>query len=200
MQSFQTLLQNLSALGILGVFLISLVANSIPFVGIPYLNFLIVISPALNSFQLLSVSILSALGAATGKVIIYFTGKTFRLALSEDKRRNLEFFARLLDKWGIFAIFFFAATPMPDDALYFPLGVGNYSLKNYFIAVLAGKIFLTSSVLMGGKILFRTVERLQMSFEMTFLIFMLLTFGITAIILKIDWMKLFEKYRRYHAK
>jgi len=196
MEIFQILLQNLSAFGLFGIFLVSLIANSIPFVGIPYLNLLVFISPVLDPFQLLLVSFFSALGATAGKIIIYFTGKTFRLALSEEKKRDLEFFAILLDRWGVITIFFFAATPMPDDALYFPLGIGGYNLRNYFIAVLTGKIFLTASVLMSGRILFRTIEKLQISFEATFLIFILLTFVITALILKVEWRELFERYRR----
>lgn len=200
MEILELVIQHFSTLGPAGIFLISLVANSIPFVGVPYLNFLVLISPALEPWQLPVAAFLSALGATTGKMIIYFMGKTFGVVLPKSTKENLEFFNKFFEKWGIFAIFFFAATPMPDDALYFPMGIAGYNLKYYFLAILAGKTFLTGVVLAGGKILFRMIEEVEMSFEWTFLFFVTFTLIITIAILKIDWRRAFERYQEIKKK
>ena len=51
-------------------------------------------------------------------------------------------FERLVKRYGAGAAFFAAATPIPDDLVYVPLGLAKYNPKRFFIATLSGKIVL----------------------------------------------------------
>ncbi|MEM4937900.1 MAG: hypothetical protein QW509_07000, partial [Sulfolobales archaeon] len=72
----------------IGVFTISLVSNSVPFVGVPYL--LIIASYVAREavrFGLpveLALILASALGSTAGKLIVYFIAAGFRFKLSEN--------------------------------------------------------------------------------------------------------------------
>ena len=52
-------------------------------------------------------------------------------------------FERLVKKYGAAAAFFAAATPMPDDIIFIPLGLAKYNPKRFFAATLAGKLVLS---------------------------------------------------------
>lgn len=190
----ETIAETLIEYRFIGIFLMSLISNSIPFVGVPYLNFLILLTPFLNSWELLAVAVLSALGASLGKVVIYLLGRGIGHTLPEKTKENLLFFQRLLKKWGIFAIFLFAASPLPDDVLYIPLGMAQYRLLHYFIAVLCGKIVVTSYVMFAGKVGMEIIESYTDSFEFSFAIFLVATVIFTIFVLKFDWKKFFEEF------
>lgn len=177
----------------IGIFLLSLISNSIPFVGVPYLNFIVLLAPFLDQFEFFLVALLSALGASSGKVVIYFLGKSIRYTLPEKTKENLFFFQRLFRKWGIFAIFLFAASPLPDDVLYIPLGMAQYRLHHYFLAVFCGKLIVTSYALLVGKVAIEFIDSFTDSLEVSFTIFFLATIIFTIFILKFDWKKFFER-------
>ncbi|MEM2120604.1 MAG: VTT domain-containing protein [Archaeoglobaceae archaeon] len=179
-----------------GIFLISLISNSIPFVGLPYLNFLFALSPFFSFEDLVVVSILSALGASIGKIFVYTIGAGMRLTLSEKTKENLMFFEKIFKKWGFFAIFLFAASPLPDDVLYIPLGIARYRISYYFLAVFLGKLVITSYVLVFGRITSGVIKEIVGSSFLGLLLFFSLTLLISVLVIKIDWKKLFEKYYR----
>lgn len=180
----------------LGVFLISLISNSIPFVGLPYLNVLVVLSPFLNFEDILFIVIVSALGASIGKIVIYTIGAGMRVTLSERTKENLIFFEKIFKKWGFFAILLFSASPLPDDVLYIPLGIARYKISYYFLAVFLGKIVITSYVLVFGKIASEFMRDFINNSFLSLLLFFFLTTAVSVAVIKIDWKKLFEKY--YH--
>lgn len=177
----------------IGIFLLSLISNSIPFVGLPYLNFIVLMSPFLNQFEFVIVAVLSALGASLGKVVVYFLGRSIRFTLPETTKENLFFFQKLFRKWGIFAIFLFAASPLPDDVLYIPLGMAQYRLYHYFLAVFCGKLIVTSYTLLAGKVAMEFIDSFTNSFELSFTIFFLATIIFTIFIIKFDWKKFFDR-------
>ncbi|MEM0088237.1 MAG: VTT domain-containing protein [Archaeoglobaceae archaeon] len=179
-----------------GIFLISLISNSIPFVSLPYLNFLFALSPFFSFEDLVVVSILSALGASIGKIFVYTIGAGMRLTLSEKTKENLMFFEKIFKKWGFFAIFLFAASPLPDDVLYIPLGIAKYRISYYFLAVFLGKLVITSYVLVFGRITSGVIKEIVGSSFLGLLLFFSLTLLISVLVIKIDWKKLFEKYYR----
>lgn len=179
-----------------GIFLISLISNSIPFVGLPYLNVLVILSPFLSFEEVVIVSIVSALGASIGKIVIYVIGAGMRITLSEKTKENLIFFEKIFRKWGFFAIFLFAASPLPDDVLYIPLGIAKYRISHYFLAVFFGKVVITSYVLFAGKITSEAMKELLGNNIISLLIFFSLTLVFSIVVIKIDWKKLFEKYHK----
>ena len=71
------------------------------------------------------------------------------LAMEEEKssmkkpEKECVPFERLVKRYGAAAAFFAAATPIPDDLVYVPLGLAKYNPKRFFIATLTGKIVLS---------------------------------------------------------
>ncbi|MDW7990387.1 MAG: VTT domain-containing protein [Archaeoglobaceae archaeon] len=177
-----------------GIFLISLISNSIPFIGIPYLNFLFILSPFMNLEETVIVALISAFGASLGKIIVYSIGASMRFTLSEKTKENLIFFEKIFKKWGFFAIFLFAASPLPDDVLYIPLGIAKFKIFHYFIAVLLGKVVVTSYVLLAGKFTSNLMRELLNNNPISLILFFFFTMILTILVIKIDWKELFEKY------
>lgn len=190
----ETIAETLVGYRYIGVFLLSFISNSIPFVGVPYLSFLILITPFLNFWELILIGILSALGASLGKVVIYLLGRGISYTLPEKTKENLLFFQKLLRKWGAFAIFLFAASPLPDDVLYIPLGMAQYKLIHYFIAVFCGKLVVTTYVTFFGRFTMDLLEGFTDNFEFSFIVLFMATMIFTLFVVKFDWKKVFEKF------
>jgi len=51
-------------------------------------------------------------------------------------------FQKLVKRYGAGAAFFAAATPIPDDLVYVPLGLAKYNPRKFFVATLTGKLVL----------------------------------------------------------
>ncbi|TDA25248.1 MAG: hypothetical protein DSO01_07990 [Archaeoglobi archaeon] len=177
-----------------GIFLISFISNSIPFIGIPYLNFLVVASPFLRIEEAAIVAVVSALGASLGKIVIYFIGAGVRMTLSERTKENLAFFEKIFEKWGVLAVFIFAASPLPDDVLYIPLGIARYKLLHFFPAVFCGKIVVTFLAIFMGKATYDSIKFLLGNDILSFAVFFLITTLLTFAVIRIDWKSVFEKY------
>jgi len=185
--------------GFPGIFVISLVSNSIPFVGIPYLAVVagyaaIYTSPVDRALLILS----SAAGAAVGKIIIYFLGSAVRLKLSKESEENLKTFLRLARKSMFLAIVIFASTPLPDDLLYVPLGVMRYPLPQYFLAIFIGKVILTTVVIYYlGWVIEQTVNSESPIVSIATII---LTIYLTYLALKINWGEVLDELEKHGVK
>ena len=59
-------------------------------------------------------------------------------------------FQRLVKRYGAGAAFIAAATPIPDDLVYIPLGLAKYNPKKFFVATLAGKIILSYMIVLSS--------------------------------------------------
>ncbi len=141
----------ISQYGIFGVFIVSLLGNAIPYSTIPYLIFIILYSgtvqdPITNLF----ITLVGGLGAAVGKVIVYYFGVGIRRLIPDDMKKNMEVFIRISRQSVFLAVFLFAALPLPDDILYVPLGAMRYDLVKFFIALLTGKIVITGTAVYFG--------------------------------------------------
>jgi membrane protein DedA with SNARE-associated domain len=182
------------AYGYSGSFLLSFVSNLILFAPIPYLLIIFWLS-ATPSIDPITMGIISAIGAALGKVAVYYIGRGSRKLLDEKEHKDLEFARLIMEKYGVTAIFLFAATPSPDDALYIPLGMMNYNILKFFISCLLGKILMTLVVSFGGHYSVGWMSSLLggggvWSIAVT-IIFIIASVYMTV---KIDWEKLFYKY------
>jgi len=171
-------------LSVLGIFIISFIANSIPFVAIPYLAVIMTYSLFIQDLNnKLVISFASALGATLGKLLIYSIGGIVRLGFSEKTLKNLEVFNRIAGKSLFLAIFLFASLPLPDDILYIPVGIARYSIIKYFIAVLSGKVVMTSAVVFYVY----TIKEVAVEFTMLIPIYVVLTIVLSYVIIKVDW-------------
>jgi len=182
------------AYGYLGSFLLSFLSNLILFAPIPYLLIIFWLSAA-HSVDPIIMGIISAIGAALGKVAVYYIGRGSRRLLNEKEHKDLEFARLIMEKYGMIAIFLFAASPSPDDALYIPLGMMSYNILKFFISCLLGKILLTLVVSFGGHYSIGWMSSILggggiWSIVVT-IIFIIASMYITV---KIDWEKLFHKY------
>ena len=65
-----------------------------------------------------------------------------RKIITEKTRERIKPFERLVKRYGAVAAFTAAATPIPDDLIYVPLGLAKYNPLKFFVSTLAGKIVL----------------------------------------------------------
>ncbi len=184
----------LETYGPLGVFLASFLGNAIPYSTIPYL-FLVIIyaSRVKDPYLNIVITILGGLGAALGKLVVYYIGKGVRVIISEKTKENMKLFVKFASKGIFLAVFLFAALPLPDDILYVPLGVVGYNIVKYFIALATGKIVITGLAVFFGRILGRYIEEVRgYPAYISVPILILITFIITYLVVKIDWVKAAE--------
>ena len=191
-ENLQWLIDLLMGYGYVGVFVVSLLGNLLIFVPIPYLLLILGLGAR---FDPVLVGIIGGFGATVGKIVSYTIGATGRKLLSQQRRERLDYAKALIGRYGALAIFFFAASPLPDDVLYIPLGMMRYNLIVFFISCLLGKIVLTSFVAFGGGLFSFIIyfAKEQGGFVGIFLTVLFIVVSIY-VTLRLDWEKLFIKY------
>ncbi len=183
---FTELFQALQIYGYIGAFMISVLGSLIPFLPVPYLIPVVLMAEQLDPFIL---GVAAGIGGALGKLTSYGLGRAGRRLLGEEKRRRMTALGKLIRRYGMLAVFFFALTPLPDDVIYVPIGLANFSITRFMIANALGKIVLSWIVAYSGKIYF-DYARIFLGEEgspiavAAALIAMII---ITVILLKIDW-------------
>ncbi len=178
--------------GYLGVFIISFIGSVSVVFPIPYTLVILFLGTVLDPFF---VAISGGLGAALGEFSGYVLGYYGRSVVNEERRRKMDYMVRLFDKYGPFAIFLFALTPLPDDLLFIPLGVMRYNFLKAFIPALLGKTLMTFILAYSGQ---QSIELIVTIFGESGWIGTVVTTALLVLIIvamiKIDWEKLFEKY------
>ena len=130
-----------SEVGYLGLALVSFFGSLIPFVPIPSFILLITMSVG-DQFNLHILALIAAITATVAKQIIFAISYGGRRIISEKTKQRMKPFQKLVKKYGAGAAFFAAATPIPDDLVYIPLGLAKYNPKRFFVATLLGKLVL----------------------------------------------------------
>ena len=128
--------------GYLSLALVNFFGSLVPFVPLPGFLLLATMSVG-NHFDLHALALLSAITATIAKQIIFYVSYGGRKIINEKTRKRMRPFERLVKRYGAGAAFFAAATPIPDDLVYVPLGLAKYNPKRFFIATLTGKIVLS---------------------------------------------------------
>jgi len=127
--------------GYLGLTIVSFFGSLIPFVPIP--SFVLVATMAVGEQYDIHILVLIAALTATGaKQIIFYVSYGGRKIISEKTKKRMKPFQKLVKRYGGSAAFVAAATPIPDDLVYIPLGLAKYNPKRFFVATLLGKIVL----------------------------------------------------------
>ena len=127
--------------GYLGLAIVSFFGSLIPFVPIP--SFVLVATMAVGEqFDIHILVIIAALTSTAAKQIIFYVSYGGRKIISEKTKKRMKPFQKLVKRYGGSAAFFAAATPIPDDLVYIPLGLAKYNPKKFFVATLLGKIVL----------------------------------------------------------
>ncbi len=131
--------------GYLILILVNFIGSLIPFVPLP--GFLLLATMSVGSeYDLHLLAILSAVSATVAKQIIFFVSFSGRKIMNSKTRKRMRPFERLVKKYGAAAAFVAAATPIPDDIVYVPLGLAKYNPLRFFIATLTGKIVLCYAI------------------------------------------------------
>jgi len=127
--------------GYIGLALVSFIGSLIPFVPVPSFILLATMSVG-EQFDLHILALISAFTATIAKQIIFYASYGGRRMISEKTKKRMRPFQKLVKRYGGAAAFVAAATPIPDDMVYIPLGLAKYNPKRFFIATLSGKIVL----------------------------------------------------------
>ena len=127
--------------GYLGLTIVSFFGSLIPFVPIP--SFVLVATMAAGEqFDIHVLVLIAALTSTAAKQIIFYVSYGGRKIISEKTKKRMLPFQKLVKRYGGSAAFVAAATPIPDDLVYIPLGLAKYNPKRFFVATLLGKFVL----------------------------------------------------------
>jgi membrane protein DedA with SNARE-associated domain len=186
-----------STLGYIGLFAISFIASIIVFVPIPFFPILALMSidkdfdPHLLAFS-------SAIGATLAKTIIFYSSFYGRRFISRESKVKMKPLQRLLKRYGWYASFIAAATPIPDDIVYVPLGLAKYNPWLFFTSCFAGKMLISEAIVWGTRMGFNMLEYLESNMNgQLFYATVIATIAVTAFLIyfmiKADWSRLVGK-------
>ncbi len=109
-------------------------------------------------------------------------------------------FERLVKRYGAVAAFVAAATPIPDDVIFVPLGLAKYNPKKFFVATLTGKIVLSYVIVFISHYLgLSLVEPFLKNIDdvthvyIGIIIFGALMTAVVVLLLRLDWVRVMGK-------
>ena len=180
--------------------LVNFFGSLIPFVPLP--GFLLLATMSIgNEYDLHVLALVSAVSATAAKQIIFYVSFKGRKIISKKTLKRMRPFQRLVTKYGAAAAFVAAATPMPDDIIFVPLGLAKYNPKKFFISTLVGKIVLSYSIVFLYHYLgLSVVEPLVKDLDNATPIYIgVIVFGIMmtlviVLLLRLDWARILGKF------
>ena len=180
--------------------LVNFFGSLIPFVPLP--GFLLLATMSIgNEYDLHILALVSAVSATAAKQIIFYVSFKGRKIMSKKTLKRMRPFQRLVTKYGAAAAFVAAATPMPDDIIFVPLGLAKYNPKKFFISTLVGKIVLSYSIVFLYHYLgLSVVEPLVKDLDNATPIYIgVIVFGIMmtlviVLLLRLDWARILGKF------
>lgn len=187
-------------IGYLGLALVSFFGSLIPFVPLPSFIFLATMSAG-DKFNIHYLALISAITATAAKQIIFLVSYEGRKIISEKTKARMKPFERLAKRYGAAAAFIAAATPIPDDLIYVPLGLAKYNPLRFFVSTLLGKIVLSYIIVFlshffGMEYVQPFLENVKDPTELYvgFGIFVAMTGGSVVLLLRMDWEKLLGRF------
>ncbi len=186
--------------GYLILALVNFFGSLIPFVPLPGFLLLATMSVG-DQYDLHVLALLSAITATVAKQIIFFVSFSGRRIMNEKTRKRMRPFERLVKKYGAAAAFVAAATPIPDDIIFVPLGLAKYNPKRFFIATLTGKIVLSYIIVfISHYIGLSFIEPFLENIDDTtpvyigIIIFGAIMTAVIVLLLKLDWVRIMGKF------
>jgi membrane protein DedA with SNARE-associated domain len=138
---FTTIFPFANEIGYIGLALVSFFGSLIPFVPLPSFILLSTMSAG-DKFNIHYLALIAAVTSTVAKQIIFLISYEGRRIITEKTRKRMKPFERLVKRYGAAAAFVAAATPIPDDLIYVPLGLAKYNPVRFFISTLVGKLVL----------------------------------------------------------
>jgi len=189
----QILTQLAYSYGYPGVFLASLLGSLVPFLPVPYLIVVILLSKTLDP---LTLGVVAGVGGALGKSTSYILGRSGYLFSGERTKKNLKFLGGFVGKYGDLGVFVFAVTPLPDDLYYVPLGMVGFPFWRLMLANTAGKVILSTGVAYFGRQYFEAAKFYLGGSELvTTLLLLALTLAVTIVLARADWEAAYTIYK-----
>lgn len=192
--------------GYLGIFIISILGNLIPFIPIPYLVAVYLYAAYMPGSHPLFVGLVSGFGGGVGKLIVFAFSRGAALLISQEKREEFKALKEIIGNYGALAVFIFAATPSPDDVVIAILGLMKYDFLKFFISVTAGKIIISIITAYTGKAVTQILgperfwESLIISIAIFFVTMVLMSIinweKVIRIVGKKGWKELYRKIRK----
>ena len=186
--------------GYLSLSLVNFFGSLVPFVPLPGFLLLATMSVG-DQFNLHLLALLSAFTATAAKQIIFYVSYGGRKIINEKTRKRMRPFERLVKRYGAGAAFFAAATPIPDDLVYVPLGLAKYNPKRFFIATLTGKIVLSyvivfTSHYLGLSLIEPFLENIDDAtpIYVGIIIFGVMMTVVVVLLLRLDWHRILGKF------
>ena len=188
-----------SEVGYIALSLVSFFGSLIPFVPIP--SFVVLATMAVgDQFNIHILAIIGAVTATLAKQIIFYVSYGGGRIISEKTRKRMRPFERLVKKYGGAAAFVAAATPIPDDLVYIPLGLAKYNPRRFFLATLAGKFVLSYIIVLiahfvGLSILDPLLENIEdtSTIYLGMIVFAVILTVIVILLLRLDWERILGK-------
>ena len=182
--------------GYIGLALVSFIGSLIPFVPVPSFILLATMSVG-EQFDLHILALVSAFTATIAKQIIFYASYGGRRMISEKTKKRMRPFQKLVKRYGGAAAFVAAATPIPDDMVYIPLGLAKYNPKRFFVATLSGKIVLCYIIVLishytGLSILEPILEDIDdpLAIYAGMIVFGAIMTAIVILLLRLDWARI----------
>ena len=144
--SYASFVEGFGDWGYVGVFLLQLI-NSATVVLFPVPGHAVIfaVSGTLNP---LLIGVFGAAGAALGEITAYMAGRGGSSMVDESRwYKRLE---SMGTRWRGWAIFVFAATPLPFDFAGIWAGAIRYPLRRFMLVVAAGKLILVTAIAIAG--------------------------------------------------
>jgi uncharacterized membrane protein YdjX (TVP38/TMEM64 family) len=138
--------------GYLGLFIVCLAINLIPFISpsnmvlaaVAYLFMFPGVRPLAAAIPLAAqIGIVVALAATISKVILYYAMRGSRVVLSESLLAKIDLEHARVQKWGAIALLLSAGSPVPDDPIVIYCGLTQYSVPKFFASYYLGKVAVT---------------------------------------------------------
>jgi len=186
--------------GLLILALVNFLGSLIPFVPLPGFLLLATMSVG-NEYNLHALVLISAVSATFAKQIIFYISFKGRIIMNEKTRTRMRPFERLVKRYGAADAFVAAATPMPDDIIFIPLGLAKYNPKRFFIATLTGKIILMYIIVfishyVGLSFIEPFLEDVDdpATVYIGIIIFAAIMTAVIVLLLKLDWQRIMAKF------
>lgn len=187
-------------LGYVGLALVSFFGSLIPFVPLPSFIFLATMSAG-EKFNIHYLALIAAITSTVAKQIIFLISYEGRRIITEKTRKRMRPFERLVKRYGAAAAFVAAATPIPDDLIYVPLGLAKYNPVRFFISTLAGKLVLSYVIVLishvfGMNYVEPFLENVQdpTIVYVGFAVFVGIMLGSIILVLRMDWEKILGRF------
>ncbi len=181
----QLLAQLAYSYGYLGVFLASLLGSLVPFLPVPYLIVVVLLSGTLDP---LTLGLVAGVGGALGKTTSYLLGRSGYMMSGERTKKNLRFLGGFVRRYGALGVFVFAVTPLPDDLYLVPLGMLRYPFWRLMAVNTAGKVILSTALAYFGRQYFQLAQLYLGTDELvSALIILVVTLAFTVLLARVDW-------------